>query len=160
MLVDDLLPLSPDEVVVKVFLALNLFPANIEGALGKFFHLGDQCPEDFPAPLLLLFQHAMDDRVSFRYFHRYNLRYVVENVKAYLGCGISGGVNGGISGGIAEGINRVADYIKNTPGRNVTEITAVLDIPQRTVERWLKKLKEQGEIVFIGLRKTGGYHVT
>jgi len=77
-----------------------------------------------------------------------------------LGCGISGGVNGGISGGIAEGINRVADYIKNTPGRNVTEITAVLDIPQRTVERWLKKLKEQGEIVFIGLRKTGGYHVT
>jgi hypothetical protein len=34
---------------------------------------------------------------------------------------------------------------------------AALDIPQRTVERWLKKLKQQGEIVFAGSRKTGGY---
>jgi len=78
--------------------------------------------------------------------------------------GISGGANGGISGGtdggITEGIDRLADYIKNTPGRNVTEITAALDIPQRTVERWLKKLKEQGEIVFSGPKKSGGYFVS
>lgn len=76
------------------------------------------------------------------------------------GGGINGGVNGGISGGITEGIKRLADYIKNAPGRNVAEITAALDIPQRTVERWLKKLKGEGEIVFIGSRKTGGYHAT
>ena len=57
------------------------------------------------------------------------------------GGGISGGANSGISGGtdggIAEGIDRLADYIRNTPGKNVTEITATLDIPQRTIERWL-----------------------
>ncbi len=76
--------------------------------------------------------------------------------------GISGGTNGGISGatdgGIMEGIERVADYIRNTPGRKVTEITTALNIPQRTVERWIKKLREQGKIVFVGPRKTGGYH--
>jgi ATP-dependent DNA helicase RecG len=57
-------------------------------------------------------------------------------------------------------MNRLSDYIKNTPGRNVTEITAALDIPQRTVERWIKKLRDQGMIVFSGPRKTGGYQVT
>ncbi|HLA26382.1 MAG TPA: ATP-binding protein [Syntrophales bacterium] len=78
--------------------------------------------------------------------------------------GISGGANGGISGGkdggIKEGIDQLADYIRNTPGRNVTEITAALNIPQRTIERWLKKLREQGRIVFTGSRKTGGYFIS
>jgi ATP-dependent DNA helicase RecG len=76
------------------------------------------------------------------------------------GGGISGGVNGGTDGGITEGIDHLADYIRNTPGRNVTEITAALNIPQRTVERWLKKLREQGKVVFIGSRKAGGYFVS
>ena len=74
--------------------------------------------------------------------------------------GISGGVSGGTDGGTKEGIDSLADYIRNTPGRNVTEITAALDIPQRTIERWIKKLKEQGEIVFSGPRKSGGYFVS
>ena len=72
----------------------------------------------------------------------------------------SEGEGGGVNGGIAEGIDCLADYIRNTPGRNVTEITATLNIPQRTVERWLKKLREQGRIVFIGPLKTGGYFVS
>jgi ATP-dependent DNA helicase RecG len=77
-----------------------------------------------------------------------------------LSGGVNGGMGGGTDGGITEGINSHADYIKNTPGRNVTKITVDLDIPERSVEQWLKKLREQGEIVFIGPRKTGGYHVT
>ena len=76
------------------------------------------------------------------------------------GGGISGGVNGGTDGGIKEGIDRLADYIRNTPGRNVTEIAAALNIPSKTIERWIKKLREQGRIVFIGPRKTGGYHAS
>jgi ATP-dependent DNA helicase RecG len=54
-------------------------------------------------------------------------------------------------------MDHLADYIRNTPGKSVAEITAALNIPQRTVERWLKKLKEQGEIIFSGSRKSGGY---
>ena len=68
-------------------------------------------------------------------------------------------VSEGKGGGITEGIDRLADYIRNTPGRNVTEISAALDIPQRTIERWIMKLREQGKIVFTGSRKTGGYYV-
>lgn len=88
--------------------------------------------------------------------------FVVKFTRRPASEGISSGINGGISGatdgGIMEGIERVADYIRNTPGRNVTEITTALNIPQRTVERWIKKLREQGKIVFVGPRKTGGYH--
>ncbi len=72
----------------------------------------------------------------------------------------SEGISGGISGGMEEGIDRLADYIRNTPGRNVKEIAAALNLPQRTIERWIKKLREQGKIVFTGSRKAGGYFVS
>lgn len=71
----------------------------------------------------------------------------------------SEGINGGANGGIKEGIDHLVDYIRNTPGRNVTEITAALNIPQRTIERWINKLREEGKITFTGTRKTGGYFV-
>ncbi len=90
------------------------------------------------------------------------VKFVRRITKDQKNDGISGGVNDGISGGtnggIPEGIERLADYIRNTPGRNATEITAALNISQRTVERWIKKLREQGRITFVGPRKTGGYH--
>ena len=59
-----------------------------------------------------------------------------------------------------EGINRLREFVRNQPGKRVSEISAALDIPSKTVERWVKKLREQGVIVFRGPRKTGGYHVT
>jgi len=68
-----------------------------------------------------------------------------------------GGISGGPDGGIMEGIDHLAEYIRNTPGRNVTEITTALYIPKRTIERRLKKLQEQGRIAFTGSLKTGGY---
>lgn len=71
--------------------------------------------------------------------------------------GINGGLTGGASGGVAQGVDRLTDYIRNSPGRNVKQIAAALNLPQRTVERWLKKLKEQGRIVFTGSPKAGGY---
>jgi ATP-dependent DNA helicase RecG len=83
-----------------------------------------------------------------------------EGVSEGTNGGVNGGISGGTDGGITEGIDRTVDYIRNTPGKNVTEITAALDIPQRTIERWLKKLQEQGRIVFIGPKKTGGYFVS
>ncbi len=39
-------------------------------------------------------------------------------------------------------------------------MAAILNIPSKTIERWIKKLKEQGEITFSGSRKTGGYFVS
>jgi ATP-dependent DNA helicase RecG len=86
--------------------------------------------------------------------------FVVKFTRRPASEGKGGGISGGANGGITEGIDRLTDYIRNTPGKNVTEITAALDIPQRTIERWLKKLREQGRIVFIGPKKTGGYFVS
>jgi DNA-binding MarR family transcriptional regulator len=63
----------------------------------------------------------------------------------------------GKGGGINEGINRILEFIRKNPSKRVVEIAAALNIPSKTIERWIKKLREQGMIVFIGPRKTGGY---
>ncbi|HAJ26057.1 MAG TPA: AAA family ATPase, partial [Syntrophus sp. (in: bacteria)] len=65
----------------------------------------------------------------------------------------------GISGGINEGNNRTLEFIRKNPGKRVIEIAAATNIPSKTIERWIKKLKEQGKITFKGARKTGGYFV-
>jgi ATP-dependent DNA helicase RecG len=89
--------------------------------------------------------------------------FVVKFTRRPAGEGIKGGANEGanegINGGTNEGINRLLEFIRGNPGKRVTEISAALDIPSKTVERWVKKLREQGVIVFRGPRKTGGYHV-
>jgi len=74
--------------------------------------------------------------------------------------GISGGANGGINGGGSEGIKNLFEFINKNPGKRVVEIAAALNIPSKTIERWIKKLREQGKIVFTGSRKTGGYFVS
>jgi hypothetical protein len=52
------------------------------------------------------------------------------------------GRSGGTDGGITERIDRLADCIRNTPCRNVTEITAALNLLQRTIKRWIRKFRE------------------
>ena len=59
------------------------------------------------------------------------------------------GVNGGVSG--------LLSYIQSHPGQRASEIATTLDTSLRTIERWLKQLKENDEIEFRGPAKTGGY---
>jgi hypothetical protein len=73
---------------------------------------------------------------------------------------ISEGINEGINGSVNEGINRLMEFIRRNPGKRVVEIAAALNIPSKTIERWLKNLREQGRVAFIGSRKTGGYFVS
>ena len=73
--------------------------------------------------------------------------------------GINGGINEGINEGANGGINRLLEFIQKNSGNRVIEIATALNIPPKTVERWIKKLREQGKIVFVGPRKKGGYHV-
>jgi ATP-dependent DNA helicase RecG len=90
--------------------------------------------------------------------------FVVKFTRRPAAEGIKGGANEGISeginGGTNEGINRLLEFIRNNPGKRVSEINTALNIPSKTVERWVKKLRDQGMIVFSGPRKTGGYQVT
>jgi ATP-dependent DNA helicase RecG len=73
---------------------------------------------------------------------------------------VSEGINEGINGGVNEGISQLLEYIRKNPAKRVVEIAAAVNVPSKTIERWIKKLREQGEIVFSGPRKSGGYFVS
>ena len=62
---------------------------------------------------------------------------------------INGGVNGGVNGLFA--------YLQSNPGKRASELAEALETPLRTIERWLKQLKEDRHIEFRGAPKTGGY---
>ena len=69
-------------------------------------------------------------------------------------------VNTGVAGGVNGGVKSSADLlalIKAQPGQNAKQLATQVDMPQRTIERWLKQLKDEGKIEFRGAPKTGGY---
>ncbi len=68
--------------------------------------------------------------------------------------------SGGVSEGVSEGVNILYTYIKKNPGKRIPHFEKVLKIPAKTLERWIKKLKEENRIKFKGSPKTGGYHIT
>ena len=65
-----------------------------------------------------------------------------------------------INGGANGGVNEVLAYIQLNPGQKTSDIKEALNIPQRTLERHLKKLREANNIRFQGPAKTGGYFPT
>jgi ATP-dependent DNA helicase RecG len=71
------------------------------------------------------------------------------------------GASGGASGGVSGGVNTAANLLtlaKTHPGLNVADLVRLSEKPQRTIERWLKQLKDQDLIEFKGATKTGGYY--
>jgi len=41
----------------------------------------------------------------------------------------------------------------------IPELSEKLHVPVKTIERWIKKLRDDKKIVFQGASKTGGYFV-
>lgn len=84
---------------------------------------------------------------------------------------IVGGVNGGVKGGVNGGVNlETADvlhvdsnvifsFVEKNPGVNILLLMNHFEVPKRTVERWVKQLKDAHKIEFRGAPKTGGYWV-
>lgn len=64
---------------------------------------------------------------------------------------------GGVSGGVSGGVNSLFKYIKDNPGKRLPLLSQALAKPEKTVEKWLQKLREQHKIEFRGSPKTGGY---
>ncbi len=62
-----------------------------------------------------------------------------------------------ISEGVSEGVNVLVNYIKLNPGKRVPNFVEALNIPEKTIERWIKLLKEKRLIIFKGNPKKGGY---
>ena len=62
--------------------------------------------------------------------------------------------------GVNVGVNEVYDYIKNNQPTKANQIAKHFpDITQRTIERYIKQLKDEYKIIFKGSPKTGGYIV-
>jgi len=51
----------------------------------------------------------------------------------------------------------VLDFILNHPGSRANQIAEALNIPLRTLQRELSRLKVSGKITFCGTPKNGGY---
>jgi ATP-dependent DNA helicase RecG len=70
------------------------------------------------------------------------------------------GVSEGVSEGIPEGVNRLLAFVRQYPGLRTPQISAAMDVPVKTLERWIKILRFGGKIEFRGSPKTGGYWIT
>lgn len=66
-----------------------------------------------------------------------------------------------LSKGVNEGVNKVHillyDFINAHPGCNISALSKLLNVPYKTLERHIKRLKDHGLIEFRGAPKTGGY---
>jgi ATP-dependent DNA helicase RecG len=64
-----------------------------------------------------------------------------------------------INVGVNVGVNELYDFIRSNPAVNTRTITENFDkVTKRTIERWIKQLKADGKIEFIGSPKIGGYY--
>ena len=66
--------------------------------------------------------------------------------------------SGGVIGGVNGGVNAVLEYIRQNPGCRSNAIAKALNIPLRSVERYLKQLKIS-DIEFRGAPRNGGYYL-
>ena len=63
----------------------------------------------------------------------------------------------GIKGNFNEGINQLLSVICSRPGARANELATLIGKSRQTVERYVKTLKDCGQIEFRGSKKTGGY---
>ena len=65
-----------------------------------------------------------------------------------------------LTGGVTGGVNQqdVFEFIQQNPGLRANAIAAELSISERSVERHLKRLKEENMIEFRGAPRNGGYY--
>ena len=63
----------------------------------------------------------------------------------------------GVSEGVSERSNQLLMLITDTPGLRTTQISKSLNVPTKTLERWLKALRDENKVEFRGAPKTGGY---
>jgi predicted HTH transcriptional regulator len=62
-----------------------------------------------------------------------------------------------VNDGVNDGVNMLLKLVEDYPGIKSAELREKLNVSQRTVERWLKYLRDEKKIVFKGAFKTGGY---
>jgi len=67
-------------------------------------------------------------------------------------------LDGVVNGVVNSDIDSLYIFIKDNPNKNDNTISKALKIPLRTIQRKLKKLKDDNKIEFVGSPKIGGYY--
>ncbi|MCP5104268.1 MAG: hypothetical protein GY950_12850, partial [bacterium] len=62
-------------------------------------------------------------------------------------------------GVVSEGVKKIYDYIEANPGHRTGTISDALGVPLKSAERWIKELKNDNKIEFVGSSKAGGYYI-
>jgi len=52
----------------------------------------------------------------------------------------------GVNEGVNEGVKKLEKFIKDNPDKRTNQIADEINIPQKTIERWIKKLKDEQKI--------------
>ena len=65
---------------------------------------------------------------------------------------------GKVNEGVNEGVNALVAFITQHQGMRVPALAEAMHTSPKNLERWLKHLREAGQIEFIGSPKTGGYY--
>lgn len=65
--------------------------------------------------------------------------------------------DGGVIGGVTGGVSDALAFIQMNPNSRANAIAKALQIPLRSVERYLSQLKKDGKIEFRGAPRNGGY---
>ena len=58
-----------------------------------------------------------------------------------------------------EGVNSLVEHIRLNPGQRVPHFERALNVPKKTLERWINKFKKEDKIEFKGSPKSGGYWI-
>jgi len=67
------------------------------------------------------------------------------------------GVKPKVDEGVNEGVKILLEVIRTNPGRRANELATLIGKSVQSVERYVKVLKETGEVEFRGAPKNGGY---
>ncbi|OGV45165.1 MAG: cell filamentation protein Fic [Lentisphaerae bacterium GWF2_44_16] len=89
-------------------------------------------------------------------FIDFMLNEILQSLKTHQG--MAWETDGGVSGALTGGVNEVLAFIKNTPGCRANGIASALDIPLRSIQRYLGQLKDENKIEFRGAPRNGGYY--
>lgn len=60
---------------------------------------------------------------------------------------------------LSGGLNNLLKIIKNNPDKNTKELSEIVNIPYKIIEKWIAKLKKERKIEYRGSKKIGGYYL-
>ena len=89
-------------------------------------------------------------------FIDFMLKEILQSLKMRQGAELN--ADGGVNGALIGGVNEVLAFIKNSPGCRANGIASALNIPLRSVQRYLSQLKDENKLEFIGAPRNGGYY--